>query len=141
MAVLIEVLSLVIRVERVAERFPGGWMAFESRVMNHPSYCSDGELARLAFLTPEDVKALVGDLAAAGLEHLDADGRAVDMVVVDQRQGPMSPADWLEFHHVDFAPDGSRPIPVARLKGSTETRTAFPRNWTWEGSPFGLGLQ
>ena len=139
MAVLIEVLSVVIRVERVAAAFPGGWLAFESQVTAHPSYCSDGELARLAFLTPDDVKAFVGDLEAAGLAHLEG-GSAKDMVVVDQSRGPMSQADWLEFYRVDFAPDGSKPVPVARLKDSMQTKTVFPKGWTWEGSPFGLGL-
>ena len=133
MAVVIEVLSLVLRVDRVAQRFPGGWTAFESQVRDHPSYCNDGELARLAFLTQEDVAALAGDLRGSGLQ-------AEDMAVVDQDTGPVQPPEWLEFYHVDMATDGpKRPVPVVRLKGSTQTRTVFPKGWSWETSSFARG--
>lgn len=137
MAVLIEVLSLVIRVDRVQARFPGGWAAFQLHVQAHPTFCADGELARLGFMHPGDVEALIRDLRGAGLRYVvESAGvrRAEDMVVVDQNQGPMVAADWLEFYHVDTAPDGSQPVAVARLQGSTETRTVFPAGWRWEGS-------
>lgn len=133
MAVVIEVLSLVLRVDRIAQLFPGGWLAFEDQVRAHPSYCNDGELARLAFLTPGDVDALAGDLRAAGL-------RVEDMAVVDQDTGPVTPPEWLEFYHVDLSTGGpKRPVPVVRVKGSTQTRTVFPRGWSWETSSFARG--
>lgn len=137
MAVLIEALSLVIRVDRVQERFPGGWAAFQLHVQAHPTYCADGELVRLGFMHPDDVAALIQDLRKAGLRYVvDRAGarRAEDMVVVDQNMGPMVDADWVEFLHVDVAPDGSQPVAVARLTGSAETRTVFPIGWRWEGS-------
>jgi len=134
--VLIEALSVVIRVDRLQARFPGGWLGFQLQAM-HPSFCADGEVVRLGFMHPDDVRNLVSDLEAAGLTYVveDAAGRrAEDLVVVDQHAGPMVDANWLEFRRVDFAPDGSQPVATARLKDGVETKTVFPPGWRWEGS-------
>lgn len=136
MPVLIEALSVVIRVDRLQAKFPGGWLGFQLQAM-HPSFCADGELVRLGFMHPDDVSNLVGDLEGAGLRYVveDAAGRrAEDLAVVDQNTGPTVAADWLEFSHVDFAPDGSQPVATARLRDGNETKTVFPPGWRWEGS-------
>lgn len=136
MPVLIEALSVVIRLDRLKAKASGDSPVFR-QMAAHPSYCADGELCRLAFFRPDDVAAFVGDLERMGLRHVveDAQGRhAEDLAVVDQQAGPTVAADWLEVRLVDFVSDGTQPVNTARLKDGKETRTMFPNGWRWEGS-------
>ncbi len=58
MAVLVEGISLVVRLEALQEKIPGGWEAFRSSVPNS-TLCADGEVARVGFMSPADVEAFV----------------------------------------------------------------------------------
>ncbi len=82
MAVLIEGLSVVIRIDAIKARYPGGWEAFAANAPK-ANCCWNGELARVGFMAPWDTKAFVQSLESLGLIHL-VDGMARDMVVVDQ---------------------------------------------------------
>ena len=56
MAVLVEGISVIIRRRVIEEKFPGGWDAFVEDVPNE-TLCADDELARVGFMSPDDVKA------------------------------------------------------------------------------------
>lgn len=132
MAVLIEGLSVVIRVDAINARYPGGWEAFASNAPN-ASVCWDGELARAGFMMPTDTRAYVKTLENLGLIHL-VDGMARDFVVVDQLQGPATPCEWIEVGHVNLEHDLERRVLAARLKGSKQQLVYTPDEWTFERS-------
>ena len=94
MAVLVEAISVIIRVDAIEARHAGGFDAFEAAIPNETA-CSDGELVRVGFMAPADVEAYVGALTAKGLRYV-ADGVAHDIVVVDQQRGPLVRCEWLE---------------------------------------------
>ena len=132
MAVLIEGLSVVIRVKAINARYPGGWKAFKANVPN-ANCCWDGELARVGFMAPWDTKAFLASLESLGLIHLDG-GMARDMLVVDQLQGPAAPCDEIECGYQYLEDDLERRVLVARLKGSEQELVYTPDEWTFETS-------
>jgi hypothetical protein len=130
MAVLIEGISVVIRIDALLNKFPGGWNAFVLTVPNK-TLCSDNEIARVGFMTPQDVKAFVTQLEQSGLEFIRS-GIPVDLAVIDQRQGPMKPCEWLEFGHINIDPTAK--VAACRLTGSQTMELATPNGWKYEGS-------
>jgi len=58
MAVLVEAISVIVRVDSINKKFPGGWIGFKDHVPNQ-TLCADNELARVGFMTSEDVKNFV----------------------------------------------------------------------------------
>lgn len=54
MAVLIEAISVVVRKDAIEKRFPGGWDSFLDEIPNN-TLCTDGELVRVGFMSPQDV--------------------------------------------------------------------------------------
>jgi len=142
MAVLVECFSVVVRREAIELWYNGGWDAFWRAVPNQ-TLCTDDVLARVGFQTPPDTEEYCDALQAAGLTFLQ-DGKAIDFTVVDQFTGPMRPADWLEFTHLDHDGAGHE-IAVCQLWDGVQFATgfhyssegvqvAFPAGWTWERS-------
>lgn len=122
MSVLIEALSVVVLRASVDARYPGGVAAFERDCPN-ATYCADEHLARVGFMTPADVEHFVRGMVRTGLVHV-RDGQAVDIVVVDQLQGPTTQCDWIEGGR---HPDG---YSAAWLAGTMPGGLATPRGWT-----------
>jgi hypothetical protein len=129
MAVLVEAISVLVKVAALEERFPGSWEGFRAAAPN-ATLCSDGEIARLGFMAPQDVEACVKQLERHGLVFL-ADGIAVDIAVADQQRGLTTRCDWIECGQVTA--DGNR-IAAARLAGSEVPTVATPVGWSFEGS-------
>jgi hypothetical protein len=132
MAVLIEAISVVVRMDAIRERYPGGWEAFRDAVPNR-TLCCDDELARIGFMTPADAKSFVERLEASGLAYL-TDGQAQDIVVVDQMCGPTMRCDWVGYGTIHLGRDGQSPVKVCRLKGSDVHVMFGPDGWAYEGS-------
>jgi hypothetical protein len=132
MAILIEAISVVIRVETLFARFPGGWEAFCTLVPNS-TLCSDNELVRVGFMVPADVEAFVKRLEAEGLVYV-VNGDAQDLVVVDQLRGPMANCGWIEFGWINLDGDTKRRVAAARLVGGSERKLWMPEGWRWEES-------
>ena len=130
MAVLVEGISIVIRIDALLKKYPGGWNAFVAAVPNK-TLCSDNEIARVGFMTPQDVRAFVTQLEQSGLEFLRSEN-PVDLAVVDQLQGPIRPCDWLEFGHVNIGPAAK--VAACRLIGSQTMELATPNGWKYDGS-------
>jgi hypothetical protein len=128
MAVLVEAISVIVRVDSINEKFPCGWIGFKDHVPNQ-TLCADNELARVGFMTPEDVKNFVGALECAGLVYRDG-GKAKDLVVVDQLRGPAVPCDWIEFGIVG----NEERVAACRLVGSAQTVLMRPEGWSFQGS-------
>lgn len=131
MAVIIEAISVVVRAESILKKFFGGWEAFKNIVPNQ-TLCADGEIARVGFMTPQDVESFVGKLQINDLVFL-RDGEAIDIAVADQIRGLTSICDWLDFEHVNMEGTGSR-VAVCRLAGSKVIEVVTPLGWKYEGS-------
>ena len=131
MAVLIEAISVVILAEAIVEKFPGGLDAFEQIVPNQ-TLCADGEIARVGFMTPQDVEAFVKELQCGGLEFL-RDGESVDIAVVDQLRGPISRCSWLEFGHANLGDEGPL-VAACRRTGSQIMEISYPLGWNFDTS-------
>ena len=97
MSILIEALSLVVPRRVLDVSWPDGadgWFchAYLSDDVRHA--VMDDHLACVSALDPEPLLALVEELKELGVVVSD-DGRAYDLVMVDQETGPVLPADWL----------------------------------------------
>src|SRR6266853_4840789 len=102
MAVLVEGISAIIRVQAIHERFPGGWKAFVSKVPNQ-TLCSDNELARIGFMSPDDCRAFVDNLDRVGIAFL-RNGQSQDIVIADQLRGFTVPCEWADFGRIEISP-------------------------------------
>jgi hypothetical protein len=129
MAVLIEAISVVIQLRAVQSKYPGGWSGFAARCPNR-TLCADGELARVGFMSPVDVDEFVRHLESLGLQF-QRQGKAIDLAVVDQRSGPTTDCDWLQFGTV--AVDGHR-VAACWATGSEENQLMTPDGWRFENS-------
>lgn len=129
MAVLVEALSVVVRLDAIRDRFEGGLPAFVAQI-HSSAFCMDGELARVAFLSLTDADAFVHRLEARGLAYI-FDGVARDLVVVDQIRGASAPCDWLEVGQVQV--EGGI-VTAARMAGSSGESVVTPEGWRYENS-------
>ena len=130
MAVLIEAISVVVRVDAIL-RALDNWEAFKALAPNR-TLCADSELCRVGFMDPRDVERFIQVLEARDLVF-QRDGRAIDIVVVDQLRGPTTRCDWVEFGHVPHE-SGTGRIACCRLNGSTLNHVAMPDGWVYEES-------
>jgi len=131
MAVLVEGISVIVKVSAVHEHFPGGWAAFRDSVPN-ATLCCDNELARIGFMAPDDTKAFVESLEGAGLVYL-VDGNAQDIVVADQQRGFAAPCDWAEFGRINLDGEERKRVAACRLVGSTQ-QLFLPDGWSFDQS-------
>jgi hypothetical protein len=142
MAVLIEAISVVVRRDALDQRFPGGWSAFVEAVPNE-SLCTDGHLARVGFMSPDDVREFVMMLESEGL-IFQQNGKAIDLAVIDQQRGATIPADWLEFGKISFYKTGSKVAAAWLFEGqriaagihlpASGLSLATPAGWEFEDS-------
>lgn len=132
MAVLIEAISVVLKADSVIANYPGGWERFVADAPNQ-TLCADGQLVRLGFMTPDDVKVFVERLAHHGIFYL-RDGRAQDVVIVDQQRGFAAPCDWAEFGRVDWQGDTAKKVSACRAVGSQQSELVTPDGWTYDKS-------
>ena len=132
MAVLIEAISVVIQIDVLHQRYPGGWGAFAGAVPNR-TLCADGELARIGFMVPSDVESYVTAFGAQDILY-QVQGKARDLVVVDQMRGPMVACDWIEFGHLNLDNDQAKRVAACRKSGSLINHIATPDGWTFGSS-------
>lgn len=101
MAVPIDAFTVVIRNQAVAEKYIGALNALRDDSPNS-TYCCDEHLSRVSFMTLDDAKVFVARLAAKGLTPA-SDGKALDVAMVSDPQGPLQECDWLEFAEYEKA--------------------------------------
>ena len=65
MPVLIEAITVVLRRDAIDAKLTGGWNALRELIPNK-TFCTDGTLARVAFLDPDAVRQFVEQLEAGG---------------------------------------------------------------------------
>jgi hypothetical protein len=108
--------SVVIRISTLETYYSGGLKAYAEACPNE-SFCSDGEICRVGFMSWADVEGFVKSVEATGLSpELGA------VAVIREDKGLIHSCDWLEFERIDGTP-------AARLFGSTSDFLATPPNW------------
>jgi hypothetical protein len=131
MAVLVEAISVITRVDTILKAVPGGWDGFK-RIVPNSTLCADTEIARVGFMSPVDVESFIKKLTGLGLEFL-CDGAAVDIAVADQIHGLTSACAWLEFGRAPSGDKGGR-VAACRLTGSKSKELVTPLDWKFENS-------
>jgi hypothetical protein len=129
MAVLVEGISVIVRRWDVNRRYPGGFRAYRAE-WNHSSLCTDGRLVRAGFGTADEALAFVARLQSVGFVSV-SEGRSIDSCLVDQRQGMVYRADWLDIFRFPYQ-TGS--LTLASLAGDDSARVAVPKGWRFEDS-------
>jgi hypothetical protein len=131
--VLVEAISVIIRVDRLLDVWQNDWDAFVRSVPNQ-TLCADTEIARVGFMNPRGAQDYLRELEARGLIYGDELGAARDMVVVDQQSGPCLQCEWIECGHIFLGGDKTQRITACRLKGGVSDQLAIPEGWTFENS-------
>jgi hypothetical protein len=126
MAILIEAINVVLRLQTLRDKYPGGIEGFQEDCPNR-SYCADDHLVRVGFLQPDEMEAFGDQLEEQGLQGM-LDGKCVDFVIVDQMHGPTATCEWFEWgRHVDG-------FQVGWLAGTKPGTVVVPEGWTLEDS-------
>jgi hypothetical protein len=131
MAVLVEAISVITRIDTILKAVPGGWDGLK-RIVPNSTLCADTEIARVGFMSPVDVESYIKKLTGLGLEFL-RDGAAIDIAVADQIHGLTSACTWLEFGRVPSGDKGDR-VAACRLLGSTIRELITPLDWQFANS-------
>lgn len=126
MSVLLEALSVVVRIRTLEERYPAGLGGYRADCPN-ATFCSDEHLTRVGFMAPDDVGRFVLNLSTHGVRHTIGDP-ATDVVVVDQFQGPTTVCGWIAGGRF---PEG---YSAAWLTGTEPGDLSAPKGWTLEQS-------
>jgi len=82
-------------------------------------------------MSPEDVESFVGKMEKLGLIYLK-DGKAEDLVVVDQIKGPMAACDWIKLGKTDWQNDPQKKVSVCFMVGSKIDHVLIPDGWEYE---------
>lgn len=132
MAVLIEAISIVIKIKALEAIFVGRRQDFMALIPNQ-TLCMDGDIARIGFMTPIGTENFIRVLVNEGLQYLH-ENVAQDLVVVDQQAGLMAPCDWLTVGHAHLDQGKGPRVMVASLKDSPARELVTPDQWQYPGS-------
>ena len=125
MGVLIEGENVLIRNATVEQRFPGGIQEYERRCPN-ATFCTDGQICRVGFMTKADAVSYIDYLHGFGFERPTPEG-SPEVALVDQFTGLVLPCDWLELDWVDLG--GEKPTTVAWVRGTALSELVAPPHW------------
>ena len=131
MAVLVEAISVIIRRSAIDSKFPGGFEAFETWALetDPTGFCADDDIVRVGFEAPLDVRQFCEQIGVHGIGSPES---PVDLAIVDQVTGAVTPCDWVESAGLNLESGGR--ILAARLTDSTDDRIVLPEGWTFETS-------
>jgi hypothetical protein len=137
--VLVEGLSVIVRLETIETRLAGGLEQFR-RLAPAATLCTDGELVRVGFETNEGMTVFLRVLVALGLRY--AVGPAEDDVascrVAIDADGPRamhSPCDWVGYANYIWTETGAQVVTASLRKGhAPQNSIALPPGWEYETS-------
>jgi hypothetical protein len=117
MAVLAEMYSVVVRVTTLRGDYPGGVEAYEHDCPNQ-SFCSDGEVCRVGFMSWADTEAFL-----LLLRRFNITPEAGRVAITREDKGLLHTSDWLEFCRLEGTP-------IGRLVDSPVQSFAAPPGWS-----------
>jgi hypothetical protein len=131
MAVLVEAISVVIRLETIAEKYPGG---VEQYITDCPTrtLCMDEEIVRVGFMSPVDMRAFIEDLVGLGFNYIEDEGFD-EIAVVDQFDGIFLPCNWLEYLKLVIF-EGDIRVMICKRIGAAIGNIVFPDGWDYQTS-------
>jgi hypothetical protein len=132
MTVLVEGVSVIIKLEAIDRVIPDGWEGFRQHVPNF-AWCKDDKLVRLGFLDGDEAKEFATKLETLGLIHQGSEG-ATDFALVDQIYGVTIKCNWLEYGHLDIHNDPQKKVAACRLAGTRDDTIVTPEGWKYENS-------
>ena len=121
MSVICECISVIVRVRDVEARYPGGLQAYELDCPND-TYCADGHLTRIGFMTPWTAEGFIDRLMGYGFVFV-REGAYVEVAVIDQHSGLARPCWWLRTVTIPRAR-------IACLADGPLTPVMAPSGWT-----------
>ncbi len=125
MPVSIQGFSVLARNASIDQRYPGGVNAFRRDCPNG-TFCTDGRIVRVGFLTLEDVQTFLRELSKLGLTTGSRDEPG-EVAVTSAADGAISDCAWLQVGAFGG-------LPVARLVGDESHELFVPE------SDFNAGL-
>jgi hypothetical protein len=135
MAVLIEGISVVIKISSILKIYNNDVEEFDESVPNK-QYCADNELFRVGFMHPYDVENYIKFLGSKGFVYLK-DDMSIDLVVIDQKEGLMANCNWVEFYNYEVKE--TKHVIGCRLKGGIEENLYKPNLWSYDNSLYTSG--
>lgn len=129
MAVLVEAFSVVVPIDTITVKLKGGLDCF-LRLVPNKTLCTDGLLARVGFMHPDDVRGFISRLEEFGLTFSDGE-TSVDLAVVDQLRGSTLLVPWLEIGRLQVGRDE---VSAAWRRGEAPGTVAVPEGWKFAGS-------
>ena len=108
--------SVVVRVLTLAADYPGGVEAYETNCPNR-TFCSDGELCRVGFMSWADTEAFL-----RSLQRFNMTPEAGAVAIIREDKGLLQASEWLTFHRIEGTP-------MARLVDSTVDSIVAPPGW------------
>ena len=129
MSVLIEANNIVVRIETIEEKYPGGVDQYIEDCPNR-SMCMDDEIIRIGFLTLRETEQFVRYLESLGFRCV-TNGQFDEIAVLDQFEGFCYPCDWLDFTNSAGAINIER-ISVCKIKGAKFDLIRVPEDWEYE---------
>ncbi len=84
-------------------------------------------------MSPADVAAYISELERWGLQYLK-NGKAKDLVCVDQQRGHMVQCDWAKCGKTNWGNDPRKRITYCNMVDSKCDQLLTPEGWTYEGS-------
>lgn len=126
MAVVCDALSIIVRTETLERVFANGVRGYRAQVPNN-TFTTDGLITRVGVMNPNDLQWYIDQLSDQGLRLFGADEQgnsvAVDVSVIDQRNGLTIATPWLET----VVQDGVR---IAWLAGTDPGELHGPEGWS-----------
>lgn len=104
MSVLLEAVSILIRIDAINERYPGGMEQFEKDFQGG-TFCKDSKLVRVGFMGSNDADRFIVDLMQKGLIYKE-NNKTVDMVYGTQARGLEDECDWVELREFPVEENG-----------------------------------
>ncbi len=132
MTVLVEGVSVIIKLEAINRIIPEGWEGFRQYVPNF-AWCKDDKLVRLGFLDGDEAKEFATKLESLNLVYQGSEG-AQDFALVDQIYGVTSRCNWLEYGHLDINNDPNMKVAACRIAGTQDDTIVLPEGWKYENS-------
>ena len=131
MAVLVEAISVVVRLETIAEKYPGSVNQYIADCPNG-TLCMDDDIVRVGFMYPDDAYAFIENLEHLGFRYI-VDEQFDEIAMVDQIDGIVLPCDWLEYLKLVLFKGDIR-VRICKSKGKPPGDVVFPPGWNYETS-------
>lgn len=127
MAIAILTRAVIVPVEVLERKWPGGEAGYRAAVPNQTYRC-DGHLSAIDFMAAGDVEFWIEKtLKPAGLSFPEK-GAERDVAVADSVEGVTTPCGWLDYRRREKWAE-------ARLRGAPETPLTGPSHWSPDAEP------